>query len=117
VAQPLVEEYTFGRIKLGGRVYGRDLVVTPSGVIHPWWRREGHLLALDDLREVLEVEADCLVIGTGYSGAMDVLDEVVEYFRGRGVEVYVAGTREAVRVYNELVKAGRRVIAAFHLTC
>ncbi|MEM0024216.1 MAG: Mth938-like domain-containing protein [Thermofilaceae archaeon] len=116
--QPLVEAYSFGRLKLGGRVYERDLIVTPSRILSDWWRREGHLLTLEDLADVAETEKiDSVVIGTGYSGAMEVLDEVLEHFRRKSVEVYVANTRKAVEIYNELVKAGRRVLGAFHLTC
>lgn len=117
MAQPLVESYRFGRMVLGGKVYERDLIVTPQGVLSPWWRKEGHLLTLEDLGEAAQAEVDCVVIGTGYSGAMEVLDEVVEHFRKRGLKVYVAPTRKAVEIYNELVRSGARVLAAFHLTC
>jgi len=48
---------------------------------------------------------------------MRVDDEVVEYFRNKGLEVYIAETGKAVEKYNELVKQGKRVIALFHLTC
>lgn len=104
-------------MKIGGKVYERDLIITPTGVLSPWWRREGHLLTLDDLREAIDAPVECAVIGTGYSGAVRVLDEVVKHFESKGVEVYVADTRRAVRTYNELVKLGRRVLGAFHLTC
>ena len=117
VAQPLVGEYRFGRIVVGGRVYERDVLVTPSGVLSPWWRREGHLLALEDLGEAASADVDCVVVGTGYSGMMEVLDEVVEHFRRRGVKVYIADTRRAVELYNQLVRSGARVLGAFHLTC
>jgi len=115
--QPLIEEYSFGRMKMGGRVYTRDLIVTPEGVVDNWWREEGHVLKVKDLEPVLGVNVDCVVIGTGYSGAMRVLDEVVQHFSSKGVEVHVADTRRAVRIYNELVRAGRKVLGAFHLTC
>ena len=117
MAQPLVDEYEFGRIVLDGRTYERDVIVTPSRVVSPWWRREGHALVLDDLREVAEEEVEHVVIGTGYSGMVKVSREVLEFFRKRGVEVHVADTRRAVKIYNELVRKGFRVMGAFHLTC
>lgn len=118
MSQPLIEGYSFGRIKIAGKVYDRDLIVTPSGVLSPWWRKEGHLLTLDDLAGAIGAsQIDSVVIGTGYVGAMEVLDEVLEHFRRRGVEVYVAHTKKAVEIYNEMVKAGRKVLGAFHLTC
>ncbi len=117
MAQALVEEYRFGRIVIGGKVYERDLIVTPSGVLSPWWRKEGHLLTLEDLGEAAEAQVDSAVIGTGYSGMMEVLDEVVEHFKKKGVKVYIANTRKAVETYNRLVQKGDKVLAAFHLTC
>lgn len=91
--------------------------MTPSGVISPWWRKVGHLLTLDDLKAVEGVEVDAVVIGTGYDGMMKVPKDVSEYFRQNGVEVYIFDTREAVEVYNDLVRRGKRVLGAFHLTC
>lgn len=117
MGQPLVESYRFGRITLKGRAYERDLIVTPEGVLHPWWRMEGHLLSLEDLGDAANADVKHVVIGTGYYGAMRVEERVVEHFKRRGAEVYVADTREAVRVYNELVQRGERVLGAFHLTC
>lgn len=117
MAQPLVEKYRFGTIVIGGKTYEKDVLVTPSGVLSPWWRKEGHLLALEDLGEAAGAEVDCVVIGTGYNGMMEILDEVVEHFRRRGLKVYVADTRKAVEVYNQLVRGGARVLGAFHLTC
>ena len=46
-----------------------------------------------------------------------VLDEVIEYFKERGVEVIIKPSREACETYNEQVDAGRRAALALHLTC
>ncbi|RLG79178.1 MAG: hypothetical protein DRO13_06325 [Thermoprotei archaeon] len=115
--QPLIEHYSFGRIVVGGREYGRDIVITPTRIVDGWWRAEGHRLQLEDVREYLDVDADVVVIGTGYNGFMRVEREVVEEFAKRGREVYVDYTKEAVKVYNELVGLGKKVLAFFHLTC
>lgn len=115
--QHLIEEYRFGRMVVGGRAYTSDLIITPSGILSPWWRREGHLLELRDLGELKDSDVEHVVVGTGYSGMMEILGEVIDYFKARGVRVYVADTRKAVELYNALVKEGRRVLGAFHLTC
>ena len=112
-----VESYEFGRIRVDGKVYHEDLIILPDRVLESWRRRRGHELMLEDLREVLEADIDCLVIGTGYYGMVKVSDEVIEYFKGRGVEVVVKPTREACEAYNERVEAGRRAALALHLTC
>jgi hypothetical protein len=58
-----------------------------------------------------------VVIGTGYNGLMRVDKEVIEAFEGKGKKVYIAKTKEAVNLFNDLVKDGKKVLAFFHLTC
>ena len=65
----------------------------------------------------LNEDFDILIIGKGYSGVMEVSNNVFEYFTQKGIEVILLNTRSAVEKFNEVVKKGRRVIGAFHLTC
>ncbi len=115
--QPLIKSYSFGKIIIDGEVYTHDIIILPDRIIDNWWRKEGHYLQLDDLKDIGEIIADAAVIGTGYYGLMRVDKEVIEYFKEKGMEVYVAETRKAVEKYNELVKKGKKVIGLFHLTC
>ena len=112
-----VESYGFGRIRIDGKTYHEDLIILPDRVLESWRRARGHELRLDDLKEVLEADIDCLVIGTGYYGMVKVSDEVAEYFERKGVEVVIKPSREACEAYNERVDAGKRVALALHLTC
>lgn len=112
-----IEGYDFGEMIVDGKVYHRDLIITPSRIIDNWWRVEGHRLTLDDLKDVMGEKFEVLVIGTGYSGLMRVDREVIEEFKRRGIEVIIKPTRDAVEEFNRLVKSGRKVVGAFHLTC
>ena len=112
-----VESYEFGSIRIDGKTYHEDLIILPDRVIESWRRIRGHELRLDDLKEVLEADIDCLIIGTGYYGMVKVLDEVVEYFEKKGVEVVIKPTREACEAYNERVDSGKKAALALHLTC
>ena len=112
-----VESYEFGSIRIDGKTYHEDLIILPDRVIESWRRIRGHELRLDDLKEVLEADIDCLIIGTGYYGMVKVLDEVVEYFEKKGVEVVIKPTREACEAYNERVDFGKKAALALHLTC
>jgi len=114
---PFIEYYDFGEIVIDGVRYTRDLIITPKGVIANWWREEGHMLRVKDLKDVLNEDFEVLVIGTGYSGLMKVHPDVLEEMRRRGVEVIVRRTRDACKVHNELCSRGRKVITALHLTC
>ncbi len=113
-----VDSYTFGRITIDGQVYSRDVLILPGQVVHsPWWRREGHSLALEDLAPVLAEHPAMLVIGTGYYGNMEVPEATLQRLREQGIELRTARTQEAVAELNRLQEQATKVAAALHLTC
>jgi hypothetical protein len=112
---PRLEGYRFGRVLVDGREETRDVIVLPGRVVRNWWRRDGHVLALDDLDEVLDDLPDRLVVGTGATGQMDPDPVTLRALRDRGVEVEVFRTDEAIRRYAASDPA--RTAAALHLTC
>ena len=113
----LVEDYSFGRIKVSGKTYFRDLIIFPDEILENWWRKEGHNLCIEDLKEVLKRKPEILIIGTGYAGVMKVPREVINELEARGIKVIVKKTKEACEEFNKLVKEGKKVAAALHLTC
>lgn len=113
----MIDSYDFGRIVIDGKTYISDLIIFPTRVMTGWWRKEGHRLHINDLNEVVKEKAEVLIVGTGHSGLMRVPTETKEFVESRGLELVVQPTEEACKTYNSLVKSGKRVIAAFHLTC
>ena len=113
----MIESYKFGRIVIDGKSYSSDVIIIGDKVRADWWRKEGHRLYIEDLKEIINEEIDVLVVGTGYFGLMKVSDEVKRFFAERGVEVIVQKTGEACRTFNKLIESGRKVAAALHLTC
>lgn len=112
-----VDSYSFGRIRIDGKEYTSDVIVG-AGYFRPgWWRREGHRVQLEDVAELMNLDFEVIIFGTGANGRVRVDDDVVESFRSKGIEVLILRTDEAVREYNELLKKGRKVILAAHLTC
>jgi hypothetical protein len=112
-----IEDYRFGDIRIAGRSYTTDVIVTPEGVRDGWWRREGHRLHREDLDEVLAARPQALVIGTGYHGRMVVPPAVRQWLEAQGIQVHEAPTAEAVKRFNALQREYARVVAALHLTC
>jgi hypothetical protein len=113
---PTITHYAFGTITIDGRTYRSDVIILPDGVALDWWRKDGHRLVLDDLKDVLVDPPGTLVIGTGASGAMAVPAETIAALERLGVEVIAQPTGRAVETYNRLAP-GRRVAAGLHLTC
>jgi hypothetical protein len=112
----IIDSYDFGRITINGKRYSTDILVFPDKVKAGWWRKEGHSLQIADLKEVLEAKTEVLVVGTGYSGMMDVPPETRNYIESEGIQLVVQKTSEACKTFNRLAES-RTVVAALHLTC
>ena len=112
-----VESYSFGRIRIGGREYTQDVIVGRDFIKAGWWRKEGHRVQLEDLEDILKAKPEIVVFGTGANARVRVDGEVLERLRSLGCEVYVEPTEKAVDTYNRLLRAGKRVVLAAHLTC
>ncbi len=115
----MIESYDFGMIRIDGREYTSDVIVFRGKVLDGWWRKEGHQLRVEDLNDIFKVEPqlEVLVIGTGYSDLMKVSHEVENMLRSKGIKLIVEPTKKASQIFNILSQAGRRAVAAFHLTC
>jgi hypothetical protein len=112
-----ISDYEFGRIAIADKTYTSDVIVVPEQVIDSWWRKEGHILQIEDLDDIVKAKPDILIIGTGYYGRMQVPDETKQYLEERGIKVLQAKTRDAVTEFNQLQKEYARIVAALHLTC
>jgi len=111
-----IEKYDFGELLVDGVTYHSDVIIYPDRVDSSWWRKEGHQLQPADLQGVLAAAPEVLVVGTGYSGCMQVLRETEELLKRAGIELVAVPTEQACQRYNAL-RGKRRVVAALHLTC
>jgi len=111
-----IDGYVFGRMIIDKKTYTADLIVYPDKVDPSWWRKEGHFLQKEDLSGVIAAGPDIFIVGTGDMGVMQVPESTLAFLVKQGIEVHVAKTGKAVELFNNR-PAGKKVIAAFHLTC
>jgi hypothetical protein len=111
-----ITDYSFGRITIDGQTYRSDIIIYPDHVSPSWWRKEGHLLQIEDLSDAVSANPDVLVIGTGSFGVMKVPETTLDYLRRKNIETYIEKTGRAVRLYNEISEK-RSSVAVLHLTC
>lgn len=111
-----ITHYSFGKITIDGKTYNSDVIIYPDHVNPSWWRKEGHLLQIADLKDIINVKLPVLIIGTGYYGTMKVPEETLNYLKSNEIEVYIENTQKAVKLYNE-ISSKKPTIAALHLTC
>ena len=112
-----ISDYEFGRIDVADKTYTSDVIVAPEQVIDSWWRKQGHILQIEDLDDIVNAKPDMLIIGTGYYGRMQVPDTTKQYLEEQGIKVLQAKTRDAVTEFNQLQKEYARIVAALHLSC
>lgn len=113
----MIDGYRFGSMDIAGTTYQADLKIIGPQVIPHWWRKEGHKVYVEDILDILNAQPSVLVIGRGSPGLMKPSNEVRRVCQVKGIELIDEPTEEAVRIFNDLVKAGKKVAGAFHLTC
>jgi len=101
---------------ISGKAYTSDLIIFPDRIDPSWWRKSGHRLCVEDLKDVLQEDLEVLVVGTGYTGVMKVKKEVTQYTKSHGIELIIEKTKKAVERYNSIFSQ-KKTIGAFHLTC
>lgn len=112
-----IERYNFGEITIDGKTYTTDLIIFPNKIKQNWWRKEGHSLCIQDIKEILDYKPEILIIGTGYSSAMEVPKETIKEIEKLKIQLIIRNTKEATELFNKYIKENKKVVCALHLTC
>ena len=115
-----VEFYDFGRIKIDGEFYERDVVIFPDHIFSPWVKRTSHFVDAEELNSIpdlLKSKPEIIIIGTGYDGVTKVDKSAEEFLKSKNIELIIQKTTEAVKTFNEAIKNKKIAVALLHLTC
>jgi len=115
----MIEKFSFGSIRIDGVSYDYDVVIEHGDV------RKRKKKASKELRgefgytplslaENIPWGCSRLVVGTGASGALPVMDEVRSEASRRGVELVVVPTEQAIDLLNRQPESTNAVL---HITC
>ena len=114
----MIESSSFGTMTVDGHTYTSDLFIYPDGRIQDgWWRRQGHVLSVDDILQLVDAAPDMIIVGTGTAGRMRPDRHVAVFLKERGIAWVAKPTAEAAACYNREINADVKVGACFHLTC
>jgi len=111
-----IDSYSFGKMVIESKTFQSDLIIYPEKIDPSWWRKEGHLVQIEDLTAILAAAPEILIIGTGYMGLMKVPGELRKELLGRNIELYIEKSARAVEIFNS-IHMKRKTVAALHLTC
>ena len=113
----MIDDYSFGRITVNGRFYTSDIMIIDGRVIDSWWRKTGHRVEVDDVREILAARPEVFVVGQGKPGLMKAADDLKKELDKNKIRLIEESTPLAVQTFNRLTAEGCRVCGGFHLTC
>lgn len=117
---PRILAVSWGKMQVDGLPDGKDFKLWPGGGRAWDWTEFGtqHEPGIQpgDVAELLENGATAIVLSRGMELRLQVDPATTALLRERGIDVHVAGTEEAVRIYNGL--AGTTAVGGlFHSTC
>lgn len=119
---PHIDSTKFGRVRIDGKDYNQALIAGGKVIERDYEKLKelfdtSHKIGDWEIKELLEENPEIIVIGTGQDGMLEVEEVFVEKMKARGIEVISMKTPEAIKIYNEKIKAGKRVNALIHTTC
>lgn len=111
----MISSYKFGTFTISGKKYDSNIYLFNEDV-KPAPYLPNHELKLDHILPLIESKPEIIIIGTGYSGVIEVAKEIIDAVRSAGIKLMIENSRDAVRSYNSLL--GEKNVAAFlHNTC
>ena len=69
------------------------------------------------MEHIVRKKPEIIIIGAGHFGIVCVPLESEMLAKEQDIEVVKARTQQAVRIFNEAMKQGKRVSAVIHVTC
>jgi hypothetical protein len=118
---PKVEKFSFGSIVIGGRKYGRDILMLPDGVIKQrkggFWKFGSHVFKKEEIDELIRANPEVVILGTGTNAKAKLTSDAELLIKGAKIELISLPSREAVDKLNRFVEEGKRVSALIHITC
>lgn len=113
----MITNYEFGKITISNNDYYEDVIVSWQGKVLIWRREQSHNVSEKDIKKILYLKPDILVVGTGESGMMKVLPETEELVINNDIGLVVQKTPEAISFFNKSIKENKKILGLFHLTC
>ena len=113
----MINNYQFGLITINNKKYSNDVEIRWNGEVLPWIREESHIFNVKDIQRAIKENPEMIIFGIGAYGVATVTPETLELIEKQGIKVKVEKTPQAVKLFNDYLKKGTKVIGLFHLTC
>ncbi len=121
VRSPLITHLSWGRMEVHGIGIAKDFKLWPGGGREWDWRETDthHVPGIQpaDVGELLDKGSRTIVLSRGMLLMLQTSRETLDLLKTKRIQVHVAETKEAAKIYNDLVSRGEPVGGLFHSTC
>jgi hypothetical protein len=119
--KPEIDSTAFGSITIEDETYDHDVLIRLDGTVLKRKKKlskeiygTSHIISIEEAKFVYEEGAQCLIIGTGQQGMVELSDVASQYFKKNGCGVVTFPIPRAIEAWN---KAEGATIGLFHVTC
>ncbi len=109
-----IDSVKYGEMVIDGRTYYSDMQLFWDGKVEMVAKRQ--VFTLDDYMALRARKPDTIIIGCGMEGGLLVEKGLGERAEKDNIDLFVERTPQAIRLFNSLVAAKRKVIAVIHTT-
>ena len=113
----MISEFSFGRIVVNGQICDNDIKIVLGRLVPDWWRKSGHIVEIEDVRDLLDTNPEVLVIGKGQPGYMSITEELRQHLEKKSIKLIEEPTAQAINTYNRMFETGKQVSGGFHVGC
>ncbi len=113
----MFQSTSFGQVTFKGKTFHCDIVVDVKG--NAYERKsigDHHYLTPEELKQYLTPDVELVIFGNGQSGVAEVTEKAKKLLKEKGIELIIAQTPEAIKIYNEKAKH-KKCLAIIHVTC
>jgi uncharacterized protein len=106
-----IRSYEPGKLLINEKSFSQSIIITPTNLIHPWHPQNIAELLATHLKEIIKLQPDIVLIGTGALWQM-IKPELLATLYQAHIGVEVMDTAAACRTFNILAAEERNVAAA-----
>jgi len=107
-----IDHYEFGKYIIDGKQYEYDIKIINNKI--SFWHDHG--LNLDDVKDLAAAKPSIIIIGTGYSGVIQVSQDIIDYIKKKKIKLIIKKTKEACEEFNRL-NGEKKTAVILHGTC
>ena len=107
----MIDEYKYGMFKIDGKTHYDDIKILGTKV--RFWECRSREINVGDIKDLLEMNPEIVIIGLGAGGLISVSDSVRDMLHSKKIKLHAENNPKACELYNQSLMDGKKVAAIF----